>query len=316
MKRFILRFGCFAAIVLAVLGGVCAVEVVAEIRAYRQEVIAPCGASVLLCGDSQLAHGVDPSVCPAFFNFSADGRTLDQAYLTMLDVLDAPANRGRIRQVVFDVSPASLVWRSGKPIGDLDFAGRYWLVHLLHPKASRAFRSFGGWVRVARDNLVGRRFRLLWRAARGKATFKSSLCGGFWAMTDVGMDSPETFAKTVAFKARQSDGFDAVDVGDFPYRVLEKVVAAAQARGVEVVLVSTPWHADLVRACGEASADRFARRLSAFAAARQCRYVSFLRTAFPPSDWLDANLLNVRGAAKFTKLLAETLEKKGRTTNE
>lgn len=307
MKRFVLRFVAFGGIVLTVIGGTCVAEIVAEVRAYRREVVSPAGASILLCNDSQLAHDVDPSSSPRLFNFSADGRTLDQAYLTMLDVLDAPENRGRIRQVVFDVSPASLVWLSENPIGDLDFAGRYFLVYLLHVDLAREIRASDGWVRVARDNLVGRRLRRFWRAIRGKCDFRSSLCGGFVPSAEVGLDAPTTFAKTVSFKRRQSEGFDKVGTDDFPYRILSRVVAAAQARGVELVFVTTPWHPDLIRACGEESVERFERTLAAFASAHRCRYENFLRMELAPTEWLDANHLNVSGAKRFTEAFLEAV---------
>lgn len=307
MKRFILRLACFAAIVVTVIGGVCIAEIAAEISAYRKEMVAPEGATVLFCSDSQTEQAVDPSVCPQFFNFSSSGRTLDQAYLTMCDALDAPANKGRIRRVVFDVSPSSLVWLAGRPVGDLDFSGRYYLVHLMHPKAAREFRRFDGWARTMRDNLVGRRLRHFWRSVRGKVVFKSSLGGGFQSKSEVGPDSPESFAQTVDFKARQSVGCGAVGEGDFAYRVLERVVAAAKARGVELVFITTPWHADLIRACGDEAMDAFERRLAAFAARHGCRYLGFLREPFPDAAWMDANHLNATGAKLFTKLLADQI---------
>ena len=307
MKRFVLKLVGFAALVVAVIGGVSIAEIAAEISAYRREMVAPDGASVLFCNDSQTEQAVDPSVCSSFFNFSSSGRTLDQAYFTMCDTLDAPANKGRIRQVVFDVSPASLVWLAGRPVGDLDFSGRYYLIHLMHPKAAREFRRFDGWARTMRDNLVGRRLRHFWRAVRGKVTFESSLGGGFQAKTEVGPDSPESFARSVDFKADQSAGCGAVKEDDFAYRILEKVVAAAKARGVELVFVTTPWHEDLIRACGEEAMSAFERRLEAFAARHNCRYLNFLREPFPDAAWMDANHLNAAGAKLFTKLLAEHL---------
>lgn len=307
MKRFVLRLACFTAIVVTVIGGVCLAEISAEISAYRREMAAPDGATTLFCNDSQTEQAVDPSVCPQFFNFSSSGRTLDQAYLTMIDALDAPANRGRIRRVVFDVSPASLVRLAERPVGDLDFSGRYYLVHLIHPRAAREFRRFDGWVRTMRDNLVGRRLRHFWRAVRGKVVFKSSLGGGFQAKSEVGMDAPEAFAGSVAFKARQFDGCGAVQEGDFAYRILEKVVEGAKVRGVELVFVTTPWHPDLIRACGEEAMDAFERRLAAFASRHRCRYVSFLRAAFHDSAWMDANHLNAEGAKIFTRLLAKEI---------
>ena len=307
MKRFVLNLVGFAALVVAVIGSVSIAEIVAEISAYRKEMVAPDGATVLVCNDSQLQRSVDPSVCPQFFNFCSSGRTLDQAYLTMLDVLDSPANKGRIRQVAFDVSPESLVWLAGRPVGDLDFSGRYYLVHLMHPKATHEFRSFDGWLRVIRNNLVGERSRLAWKAIRGRKQFKSSLAGGFNYSSEVGMERPERFARSVEAKAQRTLGYEKVREGDFAYRILEKVVAAAKVRGVELVFVTTPWHEDLIRACGDEAMTAFERRLAAFAARHNCRYLDFLREPFPDAAWMDANHLNATGAKLFTKRLADRL---------
>lgn len=311
MKEFILKVVAFCGIVLLVIGGACVAEIAAEVRAYRREVIAPAGASVLLCNDSQLAHGVDPSACPDFFNFSTDGLTLDQAYLRMLDVLDAPGNKDRIRQVVFDVSPASLAWLAGNPVGNLDFSGKYFLIYLLHARQASEMRSFDGWLRVARVNLVGRRLRHFWRAIRGKCKLRSSLCGGFVSKAEVGLDAPVAFAGTVSFKRRQSEGFDRVAADGFAYRILSRVVAAAHSRGVELVFITTPWHPDLIRACGEEPLGRFERTLSAFASAHRCRYENFLRMEFAPTEWLDANHLNASGAKRFARILWAALKGDG-----
>ena len=51
----------------------------------------------------------------------------------------------------------------------------------------------------------------------------------------------------------------------------------------------------------------FERRLAAFAARHNCRYLDFLREPFPDAAWMDANHLNAAGAKLFTKLLAEHL---------
>ena len=53
MRRFIIRTGAFAAIVVLTLGGICVLEIVAEIRAYGSECVAPAAATVAVVGDSQ-----------------------------------------------------------------------------------------------------------------------------------------------------------------------------------------------------------------------------------------------------------------------
>lgn len=310
MRKFLVRTVLFVVVVAGMIGGVCIAEIVAEIKAYRREVVLPDASSVLLCNDSQFGNAVDPSVCPQFFNFSAHGRTLDQAYLTMKDVLDAKENAGRIKTVVFDVAPASLTWLAGRPAGDLDFSGKFYLAYLLHWREARELRDMDGWLKTARDNLVGRRLRLFWRTLRGNREFQSSLCGSFTPKSKaLLMDAPESFAATVKLKLEQARGFEGVKEGDFAYRILDKVVEAARARSVELVFVSTPWHDDLVNACGKDEIAMFEKRLADYAAARGCRYVNLMHCKFPAEAWMDANHLNAVGARLFTPLLGEAVKR-------
>ena len=51
----------------------------------------------------------------------------------------------------------------------------------------------------------------------------------------------------------------------------------------------------------------FERRLAAFAARHNCRYLDFLREPLPDAAWMDPNHLNATGAKLFTKRLADRL---------
>ena len=310
MKKFILKSLLFGALILTVIGGVCVAEILAEIKAYRKEVVLPSGSSIVICGDSQLGNAVDPSVCPKLFNFSAHGRTLDQSYLTMLDVLDAKENAGRVKKVVFDVSPSSLTWLAGKPAGDLDFSGKYFLIYLLHWKEAKELRCMDGWLGSARDNLVGRRLRLFWRTVRGKGVFRSSLYGSFTPKDEALLiENQKGFEGTVKLKVGHAKGFEGVMPGTGAFLFLDRVVEAAKARSVELVLTTSPWHEDLLNACGADRIAIFERRLQEYAASHGCRYVNLLHGKFPTEAWMDANHLNAVGARIFTPAFLDVLEK-------
>ncbi len=301
MKKFVVKSFLFAALVVGVIGGVCALEIFAEIRAYRREVVAPPAASILVCGDSQLGNSVDPQVCPEFFNFSAHGRSLDQSYLAAIDLLRGNSG-GRIRTIVLDAYPAGATISFSCGMNDMEFAGKYWLLHYLHP--DETIRSLHSGLIVARDNLVGRRLRHFWRAARGKVEFHSSLEGKYTPSFEViRRVSPAAFDGIARKKAGEAKG--AADVGpDSPcFAVLDDMARLAAGEGVEMVLVTTPWHPDLIALCGEAELDRFVASVSAWAAKRGVRYVSFLKERFPEECWLDANHLNANGAKLFTPML-------------
>lgn len=304
MRKFVTRALLFAALAVGVIGGLCAWEIFAEIRAYRAEIVAPPGASILLCGDSQLGNSVDPQVCPEFFNFSAHGRALDQSYMIAMDALRA--NRGRLGLLVVDVSPAAATWPLDSPLEEMSFSGNYWLVHYLHPEENT--RDLRGGFRVVRDCLVGRRLRHAWRAIRGKVVFHSSIEGKYTPSLEVNRrDNPKLFDGLLRQKAGLTEG--AADIGrdSLMFATLDKMVRLAADEGVGIAVVTTPWHPDLIALCGEAKLDRFTGKVAAWAAEKGVRYVSFLKARFPEECWLDANHLNANGAKLFTPMLLEAV---------
>lgn len=309
MRRFVARAIAFGALVALVVGGVCFAEIAAEVRAYRAELVAPPQATVLVCGDSQAGGAVDPEECPRFFNFSAHGRSLDQSLLVAMDVVDRNPAKA-FRAVVLDVTPAAAASSLSCGLDEMGYAGKYWLVHFLHPRES--LRRLGSGIVVARDNLVGRRLRHFWRAVRGKVEFESSLKGGFVTVDTVDRrDSPDRYWKLVRGKADSVRGLAAFGPEPpFAATVLDAFVREARARGVEPVLMTTPWNADLRAACADGELDAFTAAMDAFAKSRGCAYLDFLRTEFSDELWGDGNHFNHAGARVFTKALARELEKR------
>ena len=307
MKKFIIRSFLFAALVVGVMGGLCALEIFAEIRAYRRELVAPPGAHIAVCSDSQLGDSVDPEVCPAFFNFSAHGRTLDQGLMVMGDLLRA--NKGSVDVVVVDVSPSAAVWPLDLPIDRMLFSGNYWLLHYLHFRENT--RDMGAGFRVARDCLVGRRLRHFWRAVRGKTDFHSSLQGKFTPQQGVlRVEKPEKYAGLLRTKSGEARGSGDIDVGSPVFVPLAKMASLAQEQGVELVLVTAPWSRELIDICGEAELDRCTAVVARWASERNVRYLNFLKQPLPDDCWYDCNHLNDRGARLFTPMLFDAVRKR------
>ena len=304
MKKFLARVILYLVLVVGTIMGVCVLEVAAEIRAYRSELVAPPCARIAMCGDSQLGNSVDPETCPEFFNFSAHGRAPDQAYLAAIDVLRA--NRGRIDCLLVDLSPAAATWSQDAQFKDMAFSANYWLLHYLHIGENQ--RDLRGGVRVARDCLVGKRLRHAWRALRGKVKFRSSLYGHYTAFSETNRkDSPRRYHELMVQKAEATRGAADIGFDSAMFTTLAKTVRLAAAEGVEVVVVTTPWHPDLIGRCGEAELDRFVARLSEWTSRRGIRYLNFLKEHFPEECWLDANHLNSNGAKVFTPMLLRAL---------
>ena len=309
MGGFLARVGIFASLVIAVFGGLCFLEIRAEVEKYREEVKVPPGASVLVCNDSQTGSGIDPSVCSNVFNFSTCGRTLDQAYLTMVDVLDR--NPGRIRTVVFDVNPVSAVASYSPRLDQMGFAGKFWLLHYLHP--GRTIRDLTTGLVVMRDNMVGRRLRHFWRAVRGLVEFESSLGGRFFSTDEVMKKTrPKAYELAVQAKAKAVRGLSDLTLeSPFVTKVLDPVVALAHERGVNLLLITTPWNEDLRAAGGERELAAFTELMNRYADSRRCPYEDFLRFEMDTSCWGDGNHPTRKGARVLTEALARSLERRG-----
>lgn len=303
MRRFIIRTGAFAAIVVLTLGGICVLEIVAEIRAYGSECVAPAAATVAVVGDSQAAMAVDSDHNPRFFNFAAHGRTLDQSWLSLMDVV--AANPGRIRTVLVDVTPANAGGPFETGIADMGYAAQYYLLHLLHRREN--LRDLRGVLGVMRDNMVGRRLRKFFRALRGKQEFRSSLCGGFTPDTPVlSKLNPIGYRAMIRERADVVERALPIASDSTLFRILDGVVAL-RAAGVEVVLVTTPWCDELRAACDQGRLEGLFRQLGAFAASRGIRYLNFFETSFEADCWRDGHHLNAKGAWEFTRRLQTAL---------
>jgi len=304
MKKFLLRSALFLGLVLLIFGSICGFELRYELKAYREEVKAPAAATILVCNDSQLEMSVNPAVEPAFFNFSAPGRTMDQAYLAMLDVF--AANPGRFRKVVIDLSPSAAVDPFDQAIPDMGYASQYYLLHWLHPRENT--RDMTGQIAVFRDNMVGRRWRLFWRALRGKGDFTSSICGRYKpTLMALALTMPDDFKGQFRARAHTVNDVPALTADAPIFRHVNAIIDLARAHGAEPILVTTPWHAELLKAGDAEKMDAFAKVVSAYAAERKCKYVDLLRVDLPDDCWYDAQHLNVKGAKRFTSLLKSVL---------
>ena len=304
MKRFIVSSFLFASVVVLTLGGICALEIGAELKAYRQELVAPEGATVAVAGDSQLAMGIDSVACPEFFNFSTHGKSLDQSWLSLLDIVEA--NPGRIRTAIFDVTPANAVGFDAR-LPAMGYAAQYYLLHYLHPQEN--IRDLSGAIKVMRDNMVGRRLRLLFRALRGKRTFRSSLFGSFTPDTPVlSRTNPAGYRAMLVSKVREVGENLPIPPDSGLFRILDGVVALRE-KGVDVVLITSPWCPELCAACDRARLDGFFALLRDYAGRKGVRYINLFDTPLGPECWRDGHHLNAKGAREFTRLLRQVMGK-------
>lgn len=305
-----MKTAVFAMSVVGIIGGLCVAEIAAEICKYKEETCAPEGASVLICNDSQTACAIYAKGNAAVFNLSVHGRMLDQGYLTVLDVLrNTP--KGRIKTVVFDVTPAAAVIDFDKPVSKLGYAAQYWLLHCIHRKENVRPLDAGS-IGVARDCLARQRIRHCWRALRGRIEFRTPLTMEFNPPERVGKaENLDGYWKQLRDKAESCKGLGNLSIDSpFATRVLDRLIAYAKANGVDVLLTTTPWAEDLLNEFKHGELEAFSELMRKYAESRGCGYADFLRMKFDDDCWCDANHLNMKGAKKFTETLMRELKER------
>jgi len=307
MGRFVVRVCLFGLLVVVTIGGLCAVELLYEVRQYlRHEVVAPPEARIFIGNDSQTADAVDSRTYPQVFNFSSPARRMDQTHLALKDVLTA--NPGKFKVVLIDMSPIAAVEKFDQPISELGYAAQYYLLHWLHWKENT--RDMSGQLKVCRDNMVGRRLRHFLRAARGKKKFVSSIGGEFQPRDEsMGLLDPGYFKSQCEGRALYFNASPPVSESSDIFKYVDAILAEADKYGAEAVLMTTPLERSLRNALEEDRVKAFSKTVRDYAARNGCRYLDFMEEDFPADHWFDAQHLNVRGAKAFTGKLIKALEK-------
>lgn len=295
----------FGLLILLVIGGGCLAEIWAEIVCYRRELRSSSQANVFVCGDSRTEHGLNPALWPELFNFSARGRPLDQTCLTAKDILDA--NPGQFKTMLVDVSAERASDDYALPVGKMFQGDEYTLLYLLHLDAP--LRNLSGIFLVMRDLMVDR-LHFLSRVIRGRRRFASSLVSGYQkAEGCLKLKSAMKFARHVDnIHSRSKVALDSPSSRTGFFRHLGKLIESVRGRGVAVVLLTAPWHTDLIDRAGRNRLRSFCAEISAYAKRQGCRYLDFSEMAIPDSHWMDCNHLNSRGAALFTSAVKKALE--------
>ena len=299
MKRFLSRFALFASIAGILLAIWSGAVMWAEFSTYRRELKMPSGTHILVCGDSQVAHALDPALWPGLFNFSLDASLLDQSRMKLADLLKA--NPGRADTVLLDISP----WKYyvNNPTNALikeGAAAQQLLLHLLHWREN--IRPLSGFAKMFRDLVLVKKGRKLHRLVAKRRPYRSSLCGGYVKTSKAAFIDAQDFAELNI--RRISGGINAAPkagTGTATFDEWTKMLDLVRKAGVKkVVIITTPFHPRLRAAIDKPRLDDFRRAVRAFAARTGCPYLDFLDLNVPDAGWRDGNHLNEVGASIFT----------------
>lgn len=259
----------------------------------------PPDASVLVCGDSQPAHALDPGRWSGLFNFSLDGTLLDQGRMKTEDVLSA--NPGRVHTLILDISPLKFYVNNPRAaLVDEGAAAAQVLLNLVHWRENR--RPMRGFVKIFRDTVLIKKTAKLHRFVYGKRPYKSNMRGGY-VMTDKAyfVDGSGKAERNIARLANKMAVAPKAGEGTAVFDEWRQTIDAARRVGVgRIVLVTTPIHPRLRAAIAPERLSEFRRLARAFAEDVACPYADFLDFPVPDAGWRDGNHLNAIGAALFT----------------
>ena len=305
MKKFIYRILLFAAIIASFFGVWSIGILVMETRAYHKELVMPRGCDIVVCGDSQPEHALDPNVWPRLFNFSKTATAMDQRHMKLLDLYKA--NPGRIKILLMDVSLLKYYAGEGRLSELLQDDGTYdmqFLIHLLHPDVNA--RSLDGVIILFRDALLCRKTKLAWRVLRGKKEYESSIGGRYLPCDKHGF--LDNFSEVKRYAAELAAGTNSDRPNELFMHYLNKIVDLATSNGSKVVLFATPIHHELTQHINQAVLSGFDKDMRDFAGSRSFNWLNFTDCQLPDDCWRDANHLNEKGAEKFTAILKQSIE--------
>ena len=315
MKRFLFKAFVFLAppIVLGVAWT--AFVVFMDYRSYKASLVAPPGAEVMVCGDSQTNDALDPSIVHGLFNFSTAATTCDQDFMRLTDVLGA--NRGRFSHVLLDVSPLKIGYTIDRPVSELNAARVHALLHVYH--RSDGGRPLGSVWALWRDVICVRKFNEFRKSfLRGQA-WRSSMAGAFDPDKDRGFLDPryaELALEDVAEKADRVNGRPPADVSLPIFDVLARSIKLVREAGAVPVVTTMPLSRQLRNAIDTDRMAAFRAATASLADEMGVVWLDYLDLDLPDELWHDGNHLNRDGAKEFSVRFASDLGKLRSTHGE
>ena len=313
MKRFLVRVFLFMSVPV-LLGAVWTAYVVwMDYSCYTRALVLPEGTTVVVCGDSQTKDALDPALIPGLANFSTAATTCDQDLLRLADLL--VANRGRLRQVLLDVSPLKIGYmeetletppRPPRPVSELNAARVHALLHFYHLTENR--RPVGSLGALWRDVVCVRKYNEFRKSVLRGRKWRSSMAGAFDPDKAQGFLNPKLRAKAlddVLSKADRVNRRPPAEVGLPLFGALVEAVGLVRAAGAEPVITTMPLARPLRERMDAAKLAAFTESVRDVAVRLGVAYLDYLRLDLPDELWHDGNHLNRAGAAAFSPRFAE-----------
>lgn len=324
MKRFIVKSLLLVTGVVVIFGGWSALLLWMEVSTYRRTCRPPDGTRIVICGDSQCDQGVLPQLWPGCYNFSTQGLQLDQVELKVIDVLQYADPLPKA--IVLDLTPFKLLDQSlDVPLKDTAAVGGHFLLHALHPDRTR--RSLDGLPVLFRDHVLVKRTSRLFKALRKGIPYECSVpCpGGVAGLTEAQVEEnrrrllaapavcgftqyPDWIAMSLKKGADDLAAFPPLTADSPSLACWRDIVADIRAKGVEPVVITTPYSRQALDALRPGLKESFRREAGKLAEELGVKYFDYLEMPFETGEWRDVNHLNVRGAVRFTETVRRDIE--------
>ena len=307
MTRFIARLSVFLSIPLAVAAAWTLLVLCLDRRSYEASLIVPDGRDVTVCSDSQTHDGLNPEFMPRLYNFSTAAAQPDQNLLRLKDLM--ARNRGRLKYVILDVSPAYLGFDERVlPLSSAGSARVHALLHFYHWRTTT--RPFGSVMALVRDVILVRKFHELRKTLKRKQPYRSSLAGGFCAVKTAGFIECTDRANADMGEKAQSFNMKEPWCGEsHGADIIRESVKCVRDAGADPVFITTPFSPPFRAMLDSGKTQAFTNGVAALAVECRVRYLNYFAYDLPLKYWRDANHLNLAGSEVFTKQVASDMER-------
>lgn len=301
MKKFIRNIVIYFTLLTIVFGGWAGTMLWMEVKSYKEDCVMPDGVDMVVIGDSQSAHGIDPELWPGLFNFGCDATALDQCYMKLKDLYSR--NPGRIKTVILDVSMIKYLNADGG-YERLINTGAYhpqFLLHWLHLDDN--VRALEDTIPAFRDIFFKARAKSMWRVIRGKQKWFNLMGGRYSPMRgEVSSERAHLIADQLAAEMNAGNG-DLASAANWIIKIADFV----NRNNSRFVIISTPLHKMLTCQLKVEAIDIFHTHMRALSQQCNALYLDFTDMPLPEGCWYDAHHLSEAGAKMFTPVCRDAV---------
>ncbi len=305
MKKFLIKTSLFLLTFVVVMGSLAYAVFVVERVSYERVLKMPTDKSMLVVGDSQTVC-MDTRCMDGLFNYSLQALRPLQRWAMVNDLLRV--NPNQIKTLIIDVSPYQYYTQGNHVEGRACYYSLLYFWHYDDPDCraevlnlERTFYFF----KTSIFRKIPRLFKLKY-LTEGK--YRSYMVhptpGGGSPKSSFDPSDAAAYELSMRYLAERIEKYNqSGEMNEKMFRNTIKLIDDAQARGIRVVLTTTPINYREREAHNPKKDVAFFERVTRLAHEKGVQYINAFAWDFPDEQWGDANHLNAKGAKVFaTKL--------------